>query len=149
MRAEIIGPAAELELPALPISSESVPAGFPSPAQDYWSGDLNVGEMLIRDRAATYLVRAHGSSMTRAGIFDGSILVVDRGLEARDGRIVVAIVDGELTVKRLRVQGGEVLLQAEGDHHPHIRLHELSELTIWGVVTWVLSPTPAAAPVLV
>lgn len=129
-------------LPApLPEALEAVPAGFPSPAQDYWAGDLDLGDHLIRDRAATYIVRASGHSMIGAGIHDGDELIVDRGVQASHGCIVVAILDGELTVKRLATSRGHIVLRAENPNYPHIEIPELSEMTIWGVVTWVLHRT--------
>jgi DNA polymerase V len=122
----------------LPAVGESVPAGFPSPAQDYWSGDLDLGAHLIRDRTATFIVRASGHSMKRAGIFDGDELIVARSVTAQDGHIVIAVLDGELTVKRLRVTPAEVLICAENPSYPDITVPTLSELQVWGVETWVL-----------
>ncbi len=116
----------------------SVPAGFPSPAQDYYSGDLDLSEHLIRDKTSTFIVRASGHSMTGAGISDGDELVVDRALTPRDGDVVIAVLDGELTVKRLRITPSAVLLQAENPGYPPLRVGELSELHIWGVVTTCL-----------
>lgn len=130
-------PAPALEL-TLPEAGEAVYAGFPSPAQDYWSGDIDLGEHLIRDRTATFIVRAVGSSMERAGIFDGDRLIVDRAITPQHGHIVIAILDGELTVKRLLADRGRLVLRAENPAHPDIAIPELSDLTIWGVVTWVL-----------
>ena len=128
----------------MPSALEAVPAGFPSPAQDYWSGDLDLSEQLIRDRVSTYIWRAAGHSMIRAGIHDQDLLLVDRGIRARSGHIVVAVVDGECTVKRLDVVNGQAVLRAENREHPDIMINELSELRVWGVVTWVLHRTNAA-----
>jgi DNA polymerase V len=85
----------------LPLAESSVRAGFPSPADDYADQPLDLGGHLIRNKAATFIVRAKGDSMQGAGIQDGALLVVDRSAEAKDGSIVVAVVDGALTVKRL------------------------------------------------
>lgn len=122
----------------LPEAGEAVYAGFPSPAQDYFSGDIDLGEHLIRDRTSTFIVRAVGHSMQRAGIFDGDRLIVDRGISPQHGHIVIAILDGELTVKRLQMNNGRIALCAENPEFPNIHIAELSELTVWGVVTWVL-----------
>lgn len=113
----------------------AVPAGFPSPAQDYFDGRLDLNAHLIHDVTSTYLVRVSGDSMQGAGISDGDELVVDRSLTPVDGNVVVAVLDGELTVKRLRLSGGVVRLAAENPDYPDIEIPELGELAIWGVVT--------------
>ncbi len=123
---------------SLPEASEAAQAGFPSPAQDYWAGDIDLGEHLIRDRTSTFIVRAVGHSMQRAGIFDGDKLIVDRAVTPQHGHIVIAILDGELTVKRLHMANGSVKLCAENPAFPDIEIPELSDLSCWGVVTWVL-----------
>ncbi|GAB2975920.1 translesion error-prone DNA polymerase V autoproteolytic subunit [Frigoribacterium salinisoli] len=117
------------------LALEAVPAGFPSPAQGYYSGPVDLNRHLMRDPTATFLVRVSGDSMTGAGIFDGDELVVDRGLDAHDGAVVVAVVNGELTVKRLLRREGRTALLPENPAYPVIELSELDELTIWGVVT--------------
>lgn len=113
----------------------AVPAGFPSPAQDYFEGRLDLNKHLIHDVTSTFLVRVSGHSMHGAGISDGDELVVDRSLTPVDGNVVVAVLDGELTVKRLRFGRGVVRLVAENPDYPDIEIPELAELTIWGVVT--------------
>lgn len=118
------------------VAGERVPAGFPSPAQDYFDGSLDLNEHLIKDRTSTFIVRVSGDSMIGAGISDGDELVVDRAITPAHGNVVVAILDGELTVKRLELErGGGVLLRAENANYPTIRVRELSDLRIWGVVT--------------
>jgi DNA polymerase V len=114
---------------------EAVHAGFPSPAQGYYSGPVDLNRHLMRDPTATFLVRVSGDSMTGAGIFDGDELVVDRGLDAHDGNVVVAVVNAELTVKRLSWRQGRMVLSPENPAYPEIVLSELDEATIWGVVT--------------
>ena len=121
-----------------------VPAGFPSPAQDYYEGPIDLTEALVTDRAATFIVRVCGDSMEGAGISDGDELLVDRSLEPRPGDVVVAVLDGELTVKRLdtvpggqRGQGG-VRLRAENPRYPDIAVGDASELVIWGVATYCI-----------
>lgn len=125
---------------SLPVAPEAAQCGFPSPAQDYPTEELSLVEHLIRDKAATYFWRAAGRSMEPV-IPDGSLLIVDRGVTPMPGRIVVAILDGEFTVKRLHVDpNGQVTLQAENPGFPHLVLPELSEMTVWGVVTFIISP---------
>ncbi len=122
----------------LPLYSSRVSAGFPSPAEDHMEGLLDLNELLIQHPAATFFVRVAGDSMTGAGIQSGDILVVDRSIEPRDGRIVVAALSGELTVKRLRTRDGRPVLAAESPHYPPIIVTEDSDCLIWGVVTSVI-----------
>lgn len=117
------------------IADEAVHAGFPSPAQGYFTGAVDLNHHLMRDPIATFIVRVAGDSMIGAGIFDGDELIVDRGLDAGDGAVVVAIVNDELTVKRFRRADGRIWLQPENPAYPVIDLDEHDELRIWGVVT--------------
>lgn len=117
------------------ISPVAVAAGFPSPAQDYFDGRIDLNAHLIKDITSTFVVRVTGDSMEGAGISDGDELIVNRALEPKDGSVVIAVLDGELTVKRLRITGSGVVLQAENPKYPDIRVPALSELTIWGVAT--------------
>ncbi len=121
-----------------PLFLTRVPAGFPSPAEDYIEGSLDLNEHLIAHREATFFMRVQGHSMTGAGIQDGDLLVVDRSLEAGHGDIVVAVVDGELTVKRLSRRGGRVRLLAEHPGYAPIEFKDGQELTVWGVVTSIV-----------
>jgi DNA polymerase V len=120
-----------------PLCSDiAVPAGFPSPAQDYFHGRIDLNKHLLSDITSTFLVRVSGHSMDGAGISDGDELVVDRSIEPMDGNVVVAILDGEMTVKRLRIRGrGRAVLVAENPDYPDIEVPELSDLVIWGTVT--------------
>jgi DNA polymerase V len=134
----VIVSALDLDLPDLqgPLYSPvAVPAGFPSPAQDYFNGRIDLNKHLIKDITSTFLVRVSGHSMDGAGISDGDELVVDRSLTPADGNVVVAIIDGELTIKRLRLEHGRVRLAAENPDYEDVLIPEMSELTIWGVVT--------------
>lgn len=123
---------------ALRVAPVSVSCGFPSPAQDYYDGPIDLTDMLVEDRAATFIMRAAGDSMTEAGISDGDELLVDRSKTPRHGDVVVAVLDGELTVKRLELGPRGVVLRAENAHHPDITVSELSDLQIWGVVTYCI-----------
>ncbi|WP_258067788.1 LexA family transcriptional regulator, partial [Rathayibacter sp. AY1D9] len=102
------------------VTSEAVAAGFPSPAQDYFDGSLDLNDHLIRDRTSTFIVRVSGESMVGAGISDGDELVVDRSITPTHGSVVIAILDGELTVKRLELHPGRVVLRAENPEYPPI-----------------------------
>ncbi|MGA7324322.1 MAG: translesion error-prone DNA polymerase V autoproteolytic subunit [Rhodomicrobium sp.] len=119
----------------LPFYQARVPAGFPSPADDYLEGELDLNELLIEHPAATFFVRLAGDSMVRAGLFDGDILIVDRAVKASHRHIVVAVIDGEMTVKRLFARGGQVELRPENPAYKPIVIGEGRELVIWGVVT--------------
>ena len=122
---------------ALPLFMSSVPAGFPSPAQDYIERTLDLNELCIQHPAATYFVRAEGDSMQEAGIFSGDILVVDRSLKATDGDTVIACVDGEFTVKELHTRP-VLQLQARNPAYAPITLNEGNTLELFGVVTTVI-----------
>jgi DNA polymerase V len=123
---------------ALPLYASQVQAGFPSPADDYIERYLDLNSEFIKHPASTFVVRATGDSMREAGIFPGDYLLVDRSLEARDGKIVIAAVNGELTVKRLSKKNGQVQLLPANPQFKPIDLSAEEELVIWGVVTLVL-----------
>ncbi|KVP96743.1 repressor [Burkholderia ubonensis] len=115
-----------------------VPAGFPSPAQDHTQKRVDLNEVLVLNPLSTFLFQVAGDSMIGEGIFDGDRVIVDRSIEAMNGYIVLACVDGEFTVKKLERRAGRVrLLSANPRFHP-IEFREGQELTIWGVVTWNL-----------
>lgn len=122
----------------LPLYMSTVRAGFPSPADDYVECQLDLNEHLIHHPAATFFVKASGDSMVNAGIQSGDMLVVDRSLEAVHGKIVIAAINGELTVKRLSKQQGVVQLLAENPDYPAIDITDEQEVVIWGVVTHVI-----------
>lgn len=117
---------------------ESVVAGFPSPAEDYIEQSLDLNEYLIKDPAATFFVRVEGNSMINAGIFPNDILIVDRSLEPRHNQIIIGIIDGEFTVKRLCIQGLKVLLKAENTAFEAIEITRDTDFRVWGVVTNVV-----------
>lgn len=122
----------------LPLYQSSIRAGFPSPAEDEIDQELDLNELLIKHPAATFFLRVSGDSMIKAGIHDGDILIVDRSLEPLPGRVVIASVNGELTVKRLYRDGKQLFLIAENEKYPPIEISEEAELRIWGVVTNVI-----------
>jgi len=115
-----------------------VQAGFPSPADDHLEDRLDLNKHLIHHQESTFFVRAQGESMLNAGIHPGDILIVDKSLPAKSGKIVIAVVDGEFTVKRLYKYKGVVSLKAENPEFKDIEINEGSELIIWGVVTSVI-----------
>lgn len=134
-RQDILQPALHSKPIRVPLFSHKVAAGFPSPADDYSEGKLSLDEHLIRHRESTFFVRAKGNSMVGAGIFDGDLLVVDKSLTPASGDIVIAVIDSELTVKRLIRRGSKVILQPENARFKDIELKEGQELQVWGVVT--------------
>lgn len=115
-----------------------VSAGFPSPAADYEEGKLDLNELLIRHPAATFFVRAIGDSMIGAGIHSGDLLIVDRSIEPRDKSVVIAIINGELTVKRIRIHNRKIALEPENGNYPVQEINENMEFEVWGVVTSVI-----------
>ena len=123
---------------ALPIILGRLPAGFPSPADDYLEGKLDLNRHLIKHPAATFFVRVTGDSMIGAGIHSGDLLVVDRSLEPADKNVVVAVLDGELTVKRLFKQNGVLRLLPENLNYQPIEITPQQTIEIWGVVTSVI-----------
>ncbi len=122
----------------IPVMSHRVPAGFPSPADDYVQDRVDLNEHLILHREASFILRVSGWSMVGAGIHDGDELIVDRAIEPADGHVVVAVINGELTVKRLKKSGKKIGLAAENPEYPDIEFVEGEELVIWGVATRVL-----------
>jgi DNA polymerase V len=123
---------------ARPLFLAAVSAGFPSPAEDYIEGRLDLNKHLIKHPAATFFVRVAGDSMTGAGIHPGDILVVDRALEPRDASVVIAVVDGELTVKRLSRRDGRLYLVPDNSLYQPLEILEAMEFEVWGVVTSVI-----------
>lgn len=115
-----------------------VAAGFPSPADDYVERPLDLNEYLIKHPAATFFIRVTGDSMTGAGINSGDLLIVDRSLEAGNGNIVLAILDGEFTVKRFSKTGGDCWLVPENDAYEPVQITGTMDFQVWGVVVHVI-----------
>ena len=122
----------------LPLFTSHVLAGFPSPADDYTESGLNLNEYLVKHPSATFLARASGDSMTRAGILSGALLVVDKSLTPKDGNIVIAAVNGELTCKILDIS--HRMLRAANPSYPSIALDDETDLLIEGVVVHAINP---------
>lgn len=122
----------------LPLGAGKAAAGFPSPATDHIDRRLDLSEYLVLHPEATFFLRVKGDSMTGAGIHHGDLLIVDRSLEPASGRVVVAALNGELTVKRLQRSRGKITLKAENLAYPEIVVGDEQELQIWGVVAHVV-----------
>ena len=127
-------PLAETPMLALLLGNR-VCAGFPSPAEDLGAQRIDLTQMLVVHAQATYLLRASGHSMQEAGIFDNDVLVVDRAIKPRHNHIVVAVVDGDFTVKHLYQRQGRIKLKAANPTYPDINPKEGQTIEVWGVVT--------------
>lgn len=116
----------------------TVQCGFPSPADDHQQERLNLLDLIVQQPDATFFMRVRGASMKDAGIDDGDYVVVDRSVNAKHGQIILAVIDGEFTIKRLYQRNGRTVLQSANPTYPHIELKDGQELNVWGVVTWTL-----------
>lgn len=125
---------------AVPLYMVSVSAGLPTAAEDYIEGKIDLSRHLIKNQATTFLVRVTGDSMIGAGIHAGDLLIVDRSLEPRDQKIVIAVLNGELTVKRLHYENQNLFLLPENPDYPAIAVEEGMEIQVWGIVTNVIHP---------
>ena len=125
----------------IPLFMCKVQAGFPSPADSYLECKLDLNELAIKHPAATYFIRAQGGSMKDAGIRSGDLLIVDRSLTPSNGKIVIASLDGEFTLKRLHIKNGKIQLIAANADYPPIDISKNMDMVVWGVVTFVLHQT--------
>ncbi len=123
-----------LQLPLL----EGVQAGFPSPAADFIDLSIDLNRHLIKHPSATFYARAKGDSMKDAGIFDGDLLIVDKSIEPTDGKIAICYIDGEFTVKRIKIDKDELWLMPANAAYQSIQMREGNSLSIWGIVTHVI-----------
>ena len=115
-----------------------ISAGFPSPAEDFKQQRLSLDKELIKNKEATFFARVSGQSMIGAGLDDNDLLVIDRSLEPSNNKIAVCFLDGEFTVKRLKVDRDEVWLQPENPNYPIIKITSENNFIIWGIVTNVI-----------
>ena len=122
----------------IPFYQSNVSAGFPSPAEDFMDLDLNLQEYLVQHPSATFCVRVIGDSMENAGIYSGDVMVVDRALEPQNNTIVLAVLDGEFTVKRIQKKGQELYLSPENSKFKPIQITEEMNFQVWGVVTHII-----------
>ncbi len=125
----------------LKLFSSQIPAGFPSPADDFLEKRLDLNEYLIENKSATFLIRVHGDSMINAGIIDGDLLVVDRSAQPTNGKIVLGVLNGEFTVKRIDKRRNKLLLIPENDDFQPIEITNEMDFKIWGVVTFAIHKT--------
>ena len=130
----------EKALKGSPISLflSEVPAGFPSPADGYLDEGIDLNELLIKNPPATFFVRVQGNSMQQANILSGDVLVVDRSLEAKNQDIVLALLNGEFTVKRILKKGEKLLLAPENPTFAPIEVNADEDFEVWGVITYVI-----------
>ena len=127
---------------ALPVARVAVPAGFPSPADDFLVERLDIMQLLVKHPQATFFWRARGDSMIGANIADGSLLAIDRAIKPRHMSIVVAVVDGECTVKYLHQRAGRVRLKAANPTYPDIVPQDSQTIEVWGVVRGIITLVP-------
>ena len=122
----------------IPLFESGVSAGFPSPADDYMDLPIDLNEFLIKHPAATFYVRVKGNSMEGAGIRNGDLLIVDRAEEPRNKSIVLGIIDGEFTVKRIKKKGSDLYLMPDNPEFKPIKINDNMNFQVWGVVTYVV-----------
>jgi len=120
----------------IPLLNDSVSAGFPSPADDYTEENIDLNEHLISNPFSTFFLRVKGESMINAGIKDKDLIIVDKSLIAKPGDIVIAMIDGEFTIKRLSIKNDELYLKAENHNYPDFRFKNHIDVQIWGVVIY-------------
>ena len=128
----------ESTLSNIPMFADSVQAGFPSPAEDYMDLDLNLQDHLIQNPSATFCVRAVGESMKDAGIQSGDIMLVDKSLTPKNRSIVLAVIDGEFTIKRVNVSKKELYLIPENENFSPIKITQEMDFQVWGIVTYII-----------
>lgn len=122
----------------LPYIAAGIKAGFPSPAADFEETKISLDSFLIKNKEATFYAKASGNSMTGAGIDDGDILVIDRSLEPSDNKIAICFIDGEFTVKKIKIIDKKLFLHPENEAYQPIEVLEENEFMIWGIVTYVI-----------
>ena len=113
----------------------SISAGFPSPAEDHIDVSLNLNDYLVKHPSSTFYIYVKGDSMIGAGIYDGDLMVVDRSLEVRSNSVVVAVIDGEFTVKKIYKKNNQIYLLPDNKSYKSIHIKEHMDFQIWGVVT--------------
>lgn len=125
----------ELRIPFIP---DGVSAGFPSPAADFTENNIDLNKELSENPLATFYIKVKGNSMIDAGIEDKDVLIVDRSIEPQDNKIAICYIDGEFTVKRIKLQKDCLYLMPENSNYTPIKVTEENELIIWGIVTYVI-----------
>jgi len=122
----------------VPFYQSNVPAGFPSPAENFMDLDLSLQDYLVQNPSATFCVRVTGDSMKNAGISSGDVMIIDRSLEPKNNTIVLAVLDGEFTVKRIQKKGDNLFLNPENKDFKAIQITEEMNFQVWGVVTHII-----------
>ncbi|WP_366185384.1 translesion error-prone DNA polymerase V autoproteolytic subunit [Flavobacterium ovatum] len=122
----------------IPFISEGVSAGFPSPAADFMENNIDLNKELSENPLATFYIKVRGNSMIDAGINDQDVLIVDRSLQPKDNAIAICFVDGEFTVKRLKVEKDCLYLLPENPEYSPIKVTEENQFILWGIVTYVI-----------
>ncbi|GEL10651.1 DNA polymerase V [Flavobacterium glycines] len=125
----------ELRIPFIP---DGVSAGFPSPAADFTENNIDLNKELSENPLATFYIKVKGNSMIDAGIEDKDVLIVDRSIEPQDNKIAICFIDGEFTVKRIKLEKDCLYLMPENSNYTPIKVTEENELIIWGIVTYVI-----------
>lgn len=125
----------------IPVYKVKISAGFPSPASDYIESTLDINKHLIKNPSATFFLRVEGNSMVNAGIHSGDLLVVDRSKQVDNGDIVIAAINDELTVKRIRIRNNKYYLAPENDEYEELEVTSNMEFYVWGIVTYVIHKT--------
>lgn len=123
---------------ALPLHQSLLPAGFPSPADDYMELELDLNKHLVQNQSATFFAKVKGHSMEDAGIHEGDILIVDRSKEVQNNDIAVCIINGEFTVKRICFHGKQITLKPENPTYSPITITEEHQFMVWGLVTYII-----------
>jgi len=121
-----------------PFIADGIKAGFPSPAADFDETKISIDQLVIKNETATFYAKANGNSMIGAGIDDGDILVIDRSIEPTDNKIAVCFIDGDFTIKRIKIEEDCIYLQPENPKFKSIKVTEDNDLIIWGIVTYVV-----------
>jgi len=129
----------------IPLYGDSVPAGFPSPADDYIDMDLNLHDYLVKNPSATFCVKAIGDSMIDAGINNSDVMVVDRALTPKNNDIILAVINSEFTVKRIKKNEDDLYLMPANENYNPIKITEEMNFQVWGVVTFIIHKANASA----
>ena len=125
-----------LRLNNIPLLAGLVSAGFPSPADDYTEESIDLNEHLITNPFSTFFLRVKGDSMINSGIYDKDLIIVDKSLTPKPGNIVIAMIEGEFTVKRFSIKNNKLYLKAENHNYPDLNLEDYNDIHIWGVVIY-------------
>jgi len=134
----------DFSLGDIPLYGDAVPAGFPSPADDYLDMDLNLHDYLVQHPSATFCVKAIGDSMVDAGIKSSDVMVIDRALTPKNNDIILAVIDGEFTVKRIKKNDDELYLIPANENYRPVKITEDMDFQVWGVVTFIIHKANAS-----